>query len=204
MTYTKRCRFQSTPSPRRETVFCFVCVHIAIISIHSLPKEGDLIMFEFALERVNFNPLPPQGGRLLLLLTLTAFRQISIHSLPKEGDGGKRVPCGIGAISIHSLPKEGDRIGFHKLRILKNFNPLPPQGGRQGVRLIIACKSQFQSTPSPRRETLDSFEVKRSKADFNPLPPQGGRLFDSDGATLTAYISIHSLPKEGDCYVSGG
>lgn len=23
----------------------------------------------------------------------------------------------------------------------------------KGVRLIIACKSQFQSTPSPRRET---------------------------------------------------
>ena len=56
-------KFQSTPSPRRET---FDGISIAIphsISIHSLPKEGD--------------------DKLSTVYTVDG---ISIHSLPKEGD----------------------------------------------------------------------------------------------------------------------
>ena len=62
-------------------------------------------------------------------------------------------PC-THAISIHSLPKEGDRqLQTHR----------------------FSDRMRFQSTPSPKRETIYSQNVE--------YPP---------------HISIHSLPKEGD------
>ena len=101
-------KFQSTPSPRRETNENRIVCKNTCISIHSLPKEGDSIETAVSKKIINFNPLPPQGGRL--------------------GETAKEEF--IKAISIHSLPKEGDR-HVTTLRIYaKNFNPLPPQGGR--------------------------------------------------------------------------
>ena len=57
-------------------------------------------------------------------------RRISIHSLRMEGDAAwaervKRV-----GISIHSLRMEGDYILTPPMRGNRNFNPLPPYGGR--------------------------------------------------------------------------
>mgnify|MGYP004644937163 CR=1 FL=1 len=57
------------------------------------------------------------------------------------------------SISIHSLPKEGDVI----------------------TQWIITQANVFQSTPSPKRETICIYS----------------QLFNG-------VISIHSLPKEGD------
>ena len=56
-------KFQSTPSPRRETQDEMAQLKNKKISIHSLPKEGDIIMLLPRLSCLNFNPLPPQGGR---------------------------------------------------------------------------------------------------------------------------------------------
>ena len=149
-----------------------------------------------------FNPLPPQGGRLKLFKELYGEAMISIHSLPKEGDYSHfEIDSSLPFISIHSLPKEGDvqmntefdnskKISIHSLpkegdktmsRLTVsaiNFNPLPPQGGRPTTNPKSSSTSQFQSTPSPRRETVQ----------------RPSRMY-------RVCISIHSLPKEGD---SGG
>ena len=102
--------FQSTPSPRRETVHFVSNNDVAVISIHSLPKEGDDRRPWLSARCAYFNPLPPQGGRLPPTRLM-------------------RYCC---SISIHSLPKEGDHSSYSQMK----------------------TAAEFQSTPSPRRETL--------------------------------------------------
>ena len=57
----------------------------------------------------------------------------------------------------------------------KNFNPLPPRGGRPHLPALSCNWQLFQSTPSSRRETLHLQCRKYEKGNFNPLPPRGGR-----------------------------
>ena len=56
--------FQSTPSARRETMMSRWAMENDMISIHSLRKEGDMTHSDFKSVMADFNPLPPQGGRL--------------------------------------------------------------------------------------------------------------------------------------------
>ena len=104
---------------------------------------------------LDFNPLPPCGGRPCSRLSGKTARPISIHSLRVEGDGsakrtpershtrfqstpsvwretthgsGYQTPC---AISIHSLRVEGDKMPPAQCRHRRHFNPLPPCGGRR-------------------------------------------------------------------------
>ena len=99
-----------------------------------------------------FNPLPPCGGRPLRRICGADQQRISIHSLRVEGDvRGLHEPL-ISQISIHSLRVEGDRGHWHRILHGKDFNPLPPCGGR--------------------RRTAATLAMNR---DFNPLPPCGGR-----------------------------
>ena len=280
--------FQSTPSPRRETIIEMTICHQQGISIHSLPKEGDVHQHLLCIFGCHFNPLPPQGGRHNLVGFYKKGTKISIHSLPKEGDPRRIDRLRQRTISIHSLPKEGDLavciscdcrciISIHSLPKEgdgrwdcltgghAHFNPLPPQGGRrrwdcltgghahfnplppQGgrpdpvsnmtIKLMISIHSLpkegdyrafqrtvmqaisihslpkegdsgigclsarphvFQSTPSPRRETRWGILLSITRAYFNPLPPQGGRPWFPLPAAQEKAISIHSLPKEGD------
>ena len=72
-------------------------------------------------------------------------------------------------------PQGGRRVGDVRRTQIDDFNPLPPQGGRQPPKKEWSVLTVFQSTPSPRRETLRLLKLKRQQSDFNPLPPQGGR-----------------------------
>ena len=63
---------------------------------------------------------------------------------------------------------------------LRNFNPLPPHGGRPNPQIVFSASVIFQSTPSAWRETL-------FPSDFLPFRE----------------ISIHSLRMEGDRRQSG-
>ena len=105
-------------------------------------------------------------------------------------------------ISIHSLHAEGDTLSQADNSAGKDFNPLPPCGGRR-----LQCKYQC-----------------RHDGHFNPLPPCGGRpltisagdpatLFQSTPSmrretdflktpALAVWISIHSLHAEGDRQIS--
>ena len=70
---------------------------------------------------------------------------------------------------------EGDSLRSILERRQKNFNPLPPHGGR-----------------------LVFFNVFRWILHFNPLPPHGGRPRKRCFKSSSSFISIHSLRMEGD------
>ena len=55
--------FQSTPSAWRETCCQVVPSCYVVISIHSLRMEGDLFFACGNGDFMDFNPLPPHGGR---------------------------------------------------------------------------------------------------------------------------------------------
>ena len=97
--------------------------------------EGDNYVFRFENGKINFNPLPPHGGRLKGEYSFFAFPEISIHSLRMEGDtfvtllsifqkSFQSTPSAWretstykhtaeqSGISIHSLRMEGDQL-FH-------------------------------------------------------------------------------------------
>ena len=170
--------FQSTPSAWRETQYC-------ILSPHSV---------------INFNPLPPHGGRLA---TPSAIRYCSkFQSTPSAwretySSGGI---WGCLHISIHSLRMEGDSFNTSCAARCSNFNPLPPHGGRPSL----------QSAPdSTRNISIHSLRMEgdgctisenQIRAYFNPLPPHGGRLHSLATVRCPDGISIHSLRMEGDHY----
>ena len=125
---------------------------------------------------MNFNPLPPHGGRRRSVACLRP----ECHFNPLPPHGGRPVSDLGGvkthAISIHSLRMEGDLsfgVGFD---FRGNFNPHPPHGGRlvffwvmvaeipisiHSLRMegdptastMDANPKPFQSTPSAWRET---------------------------------------------------
>ena len=134
-----------------------------------------------------------------MLVSFPAGKRISIHSLRMEGDDicivSKAMlyifqstpsawretcytdyPAAIRKISIHSLRMEGDMTAPCKNCPERDFNPLPPHGGRpnpdagyigeyaisihslrmEGDAGFFQCQtaiSSFQSTPSAWRET---------------------------------------------------
>ena len=124
------------------------------ISIHALREEGDVpsgicvpgvpvflstpsarrataSVAPILLAMAYFYPRPPRGGRPVVRAGDAATVPISIHALREEGDLAAASACQSAAISIHALREEGDRHhqrSHHK--ILQNFYPRPPRGGR--------------------------------------------------------------------------
>ena len=169
--------FQSTPSTRRETNDLAESEHDNEISIHSLHTEGDAELTAMAAEASqNFNPLPPHGGRQQKIQQIKI--QLTFQSTP-------------------STRRETFWNSNHDI-YFSYFNPLPPHGGRlqncfqlftfslisihslhtegdTGQAVTLKIRTEFQSTPSTRRET---------------------RIMSPE--ELQAVISIHSLHTEGD------
>ena len=168
--------FQSTPSAWRETEPEEEPEEEPDISIHSLRMEGD------------GNALPQIISAILFQSTPSAWREtqgerhsgqcghISIHSLRMEGDITSSLSLLLDR-DFNPLPPHGGRpcrrTGSHSP--LYHFNPLPPHGGRQQRTSKNPTRKEFQSTPSAWRET-------------------GGGY----GQRCHADISIHSLRMEGD------
>ena len=76
--------FQSTPSAWRETACSGSCAGGFVISIHSLRMEGDLRMIlGILLYPTNFNPLPPHGGRRIVLFWIAVLWHF--NPLPPHG-----------------------------------------------------------------------------------------------------------------------
>ena len=78
--------FQSTPSARRATKHQLSESSRRYISIHALREEGDAAACSPWLQRQDFNPRPPRGGRPLCPAPDYRAAQISIHALREEGD----------------------------------------------------------------------------------------------------------------------
>ena len=184
--------------------------------------EGDAFFSDSGALMLDFNPLPPHGGRRHFLFHLLQHLE---HFNPLPPHGGRRI--------------------FPEVYIMESsyFNPLPPHGGRHNPLKQAIFFQTFQSTPSAWRETIGSlshiyivlsFQSTPSawretrvgilpvtarkisihslrmegditivlcgyfKRYFNPLPPHGGRPENFTEKEICFLISIHSLRMEGD------
>ena len=140
--------FQSTPSAWRETSRLRESANRYRISIHSLRMEGDAGWLRPVDPEMNFNPLPPHGGRHLrncLDDTHEYFNPLPPHG----GRLGVVFSVSVNAvISIHSLRMEGDT----------------------SPSINIPESESFQSTPSAWRETLPNFEHLERWMTFQSTP----------------------------------
>ena len=100
---------------------------------------------------------------------------ISIHSLRVEGDKQRCLKLQRPfSISIHSLRVEGDLLSQGCRGLARNFNPLPPCGGRPQIRLHRSSQNHFNPLPPCGGRRQCQLSV-RPHPHFNPLPPCGGR-----------------------------
>ena len=149
--------------------------HRAAISIHSLPKEGDLYSLLYLLLSQYFNPLPPQRGRQ----AVDDSCAVLLHFNPLPPQRGRRL---FQNQTAHAAP---------------HFNPLPPQRGRLHQHLLCIFGCDFNPLPPQRgRLFLSSFTFFSRLISIHSLPKEGD-VFKSL-ARFRRRISIHSLPKEGD------
>ena len=80
--------FQSTPSAWRETTSVSVSTVKYHISIHSLRMEGDRFRQIQLPPQCHFNPLPPHGGRLVVMGIVFGVL-LDFNPLPPHG--GRRL-----------------------------------------------------------------------------------------------------------------
>ena len=147
------------------------------ISIHSLRMEGDQNYTLKTKSRLDFNPLPPYGGR----------RSACEHD------------CTDYHISIHSLRMEGDFFCVVSGQNAERFQSTPSVWRETVPEMMILSNSlTFQSTPSVWRETCVYKPLPDLARHFNPLPPYGGRPTFLVFRPVRQFISIHSLRMEGD------
>ena len=154
-------------------------------------------MRHYGCDFLNFNPLPPYGGRLNLSAKLT----VSNHFNPLPPYGGRLQEWGLVSTS-------------------SRFQSTPSVWRETNSPWRLASHESFQSTPSVWREThmVDSMVSGRNisihslrmegdgfpeihlplPAYFNPLPPYGGRRGYAVNGITSNHISIHSLRMEGD------
>ena len=170
-------------------------------------------------ERRHFYPRPPRGGRpdttdkskqrMEFLSTPSARRAtpdpagavvsdqfLSTPSARRATDG-LRSNLQTQLISIHALREEGDRGGTSYLRVLCNFYPRPPRGGRPLSSRPYRSATKFLSTPSARRATLILSALPISnKISIHALREEGDINFQLP--RIPRSISIHALREEGD------
>ena len=93
---------------------------------------------------------------------------------------------------------EGDFFFVPETKVVKDFNPLPPHGGRRSLRSILERRQKNFNPLPPHGGRLVFFNVFRWILHFNPLPPHGGRPRKRCFKSSSSFISIHSLRMEGD------
>ena len=124
-----------------------------MISIHSLRAEGDgKAIIEFIMI-INFNPLPPCGGRL------------DVPAVPYEI-----------FVEFQSTPSVRRETYDRCMNVMSIEFQSTPSVRRETKLCSSNSKcSGFQSTPSVRRETSECSGYEEDDEYFNPLPPCGGR-----------------------------
>ena len=172
---------------------------MTLISIHSLRVEGDTFSNFLILIQLRFQSTPSVWRETYIFFFIELKKSISIHSLRVEGDRSFH-NFGFRSKKFQSTPSVWrETSGATRLRTGgKNFNPLPPCGGRRSSRrnppiwiaisihslrvegdertgILTQLRRKFQSTPSVWRETMLRLCNVEFLLDFNPLPPCGGR-----------------------------
>ena len=172
---------------------------------------------------MNFNPLPPHGGRphafpslaldLIFQSTPSTRREtravllgqssqrISIHSLHTEGDDGILTAAYyLGSISIHSLHTEGDECYVDYPAAIKKFQSTPSTRRETVEKVYETLRKAFQSTPSTRRETSGTGAGQPLGILFQSTPSTRRETEDHRSPNRVKNISIHSLHTEGDTW----
>ena len=193
------------------------CKWVFAISIHSLRMEGDSgRMIDSKLQSA-FQSTPSAWRETVVSSPNTPYI-FSFQSTPsawreteQRGTSGalykfqstpsawRETYDGWGAdmaaeISIHSLRMEGDTRNSLTPEKFKDFNPLPPHGGRPPRGSRTGTQGLFQSTPSAWRETFFSLLPHLRRRHFNPLPPHGGRLGQRDSLPVCFFL-FQSTPS---------
>ena len=101
------------------------------ISIHALREEGDFLPVYFVLDRYNFYPRPPRGGR---------------HPARHRPVAQQRF------LSTPSA-RRATSISMSFAKAFLHFYPRPPRGGRPKTTQGRGHRHKFLSTPSARRAT---------------------------------------------------
>ena len=91
--------------------------------------DGSSQQYKKVKEDISIHSLRMEGDATPAYIAAVCFG-ISIHSLRMEGDCNVSVSDLGGVISIHSLRMEGDVGQSTPIQGLRDFNPLPPHGGR--------------------------------------------------------------------------
>ena len=99
---------------------------------------------------------------------------------------------------FNPLPPHGGRLLSPQiLPDFHDFNPLPPHGGRPFFIIFLPYPLKFQSTPSTRREThLVKVSLYCCLISIHSLHTEGDACSGSCAGGFV--ISIHSLHTEGD------
>ena len=123
----------------------------------------------------NFYPRPPRGGRPEQEVITDYAVSISIHALREEGD-----------------------LEDHRMRTRRaDFYPRPPRGGRPTATVTRVPDLEFLSTPSARRATEQSEQVRgQGVISIHALREEGDGGNPESGQHQP--ISIHALREEGD------
>ena len=168
---------------------------MTLISIHSLRVEGDTFSNFLILIQLRFQSTP-SVWRETMSSTLSDTKTIVFQSTP--------------SVWRETVPFTTLASGA------KNFNPLPPCGGRHPEQLdleqeekisihslrvegdvpvvgILQFGLRFQSTPSVWRETSVLVFLRSYAGNFNPLPPCGGRPPRHDPPVIT--MPFQSTPS---------
>ena len=134
---------------------------------------------------MDFNPLPPHGGRLGISLTqkLCKIFQSTPSAWRETSDAQERLDDI--SISIHSLRMEGDNDGCFAMFVPRDFNPLPPHGGRP-ILLYTSCVARYFNPLPPHGGRPVRIPAPAVGWYFNPLPPHGGRRNLSHSDTVTS------------------
>ena len=155
------------------------------------------------LYEIDFNPLPPHGGRpvfyFYILDTFCSFQ--STPSAWRETFEGNLEE--FEAKVFQSTPSAWRETPFFII-----FLPYPlkfqstPSAWRETLRIAwyICMDAQFQSTPSAWRETRIVQNSLVPEIHFNPLPPHGGRRENCTGNEMdTTFQSTPSAWRETSC-----
>ena len=169
----------------------------SIISIHALREEGDRSPADACHTMGNFYPRPPRGGRLpSAAATARAYTFLSTPSA-RRATISKRQEQDQTGISIHALREEGDSCYILEIKVLQNFYPRPPRGGRHAATLTLRAQIAFLSTPSARRATGTGHPCMAAAGiSIHALREEGDSI--QWAIAPVNGISIHALREEGD------
>ena len=171
-----------------------------------------------------FYPRPPRGGRQKRIAEMEdAVQFLSTPSARRatEALSNTQIIKAISILSIHALREEGDLSRGRPRKVLIDFYPRPPRGGRPvdgadgGVETLISIHALREegdgkenaingawmqiSIHALREEgDLGARSIHAHHIHFYPRPPRGGRPAAVTAVGSMLVISIHALREEGD------